>query len=160
MHKRIKEKLILFIDKSLSEEDFKEVSEHLKDCPSCSEDLQRIKEIWNLKTPLGPVSPSARLWPGILRKIENRKNSKFRFLNIPGQLAYYSACSLSAVLFFTGVLLGNYLGSPDLKGEEQKNNQIAITEEDRFFNSISIDYFSDIPPESVAGLSILLKLEE
>jgi hypothetical protein len=80
--KTVRKNLAAFLDKEINQELTKSVSEHLDSCPSCSREVDLLRETWSLldKYPAIPYNPG-----NIKAKIESIKNSRFSFFGRIGK---------------------------------------------------------------------------
>ena len=167
-HKKIQKKLILFLDKELPEREMKEVKQHLTQCRSCSKTVEQIEHLFKLEDNSKELEHFSLLWEKILQKINENKSPVFftafffkQFIVVRdlSRIFLRHKCRTIVILvtllagLFLGVYLGNISTINDLKDE---NSKFIKLEQDKFYYSVYLDSFDDLPPESIGGAYMIL----
>ena len=156
-HKQTEEKLLIYIDGDLSTRDMAAVQEHLEQCSSCKKYLDLLSEVWKAEADVKCENPSPFLWTRLEARIDEYERNQNLFTDFFKRLIRLALPAVTLSILVGGILLGVYLGNIPASGNTQKADvQSSPQERERFFNSIYLDSFRDLPPESVGGVYITL----
>ena len=157
---KVTKRLLLFLDKELSEKETSEIQEHLNHCPNCSSRANALAEFYSPLENIETVHSPAYLWEKLYQKItdyENNRNPVTQFFETVPR--FVTAFAMIAI-FFMAVLTGIYLGS---NSNLQESATLAVTTEisaeEEFVKQTYINSFDDIPSESVGGIYLTLQSE-
>jgi len=156
-HKKIQKKLILFLDKELPERETKEIKQHLTQCLLCSKTLERLEHIFKLEKSSKRVEPSLLIWEKITQKINENKSPVFFSALFLKQFIKVFRLTTILVILLAGLFLGVYLGNiPTINNIKDENSKFIKLEQDKFYYSVYLDSFDDLPPESIGGVYMIL----
>ena len=160
-HKEIEKKLLLYLGGELSKHEMAAIQEHLEHCSSCKENLHLLSEVWREEAAVKRENPSPFLWTRLQAQIEEYERKQNLFTDFFEQLVRLVRPAFILLLLAGGIVLGAYLGNvPGSNRTQQANSQSAAQDEERFFNSIYLDSFHDLPPESLGGVYATLASNE
>lgn len=110
-HKIIKQKLIFYLEKSLSEDEMKSISEHLINCSDCRLFFEELKLNWQILEEDKQIVVSPYFYSKLKAKLENagtRVSGKFsRYL----QPAFFVITLVIAINF--GIWMGSFYSSAE-----------------------------------------------
>lgn len=156
-HKQVEKRLLLYLDGDLSTREKAAVQKHLAHCSSCKKDLEELFKIWKAETDRKCEYPSPFIWTRLEARITEYERNQNLITDFFEQLSRLVRPAVTLSLFAGGILLGIYFGSvPVSKSTQSVNSQSVAQERERFFNSIYLDSFRDLPPESVGGVYVTL----
>jgi len=156
-HKKIEKKFLLYLDGELFKREMATVQEHLEHCSSCKENLHLLSEIWKAEAIGKRENPSPFLWTRLEVRIKEYECNQNLFTDFFEQLVRLARPALALSMLVGGILLGVYLGNiPVSRNAQGADVQSSAQNRDRFFNSIYLDSFRDLPPESVGGVYVTL----
>ncbi|MBI5476729.1 MAG: zf-HC2 domain-containing protein [Ignavibacteriales bacterium] len=155
-HRSIQNKLLLYLDGSLKENDKRKVEKHLPQCPHCKNQLAMLSVLWKKETAVGKYIPSPFLWT----KIENRINSNaeqnylehFGFNKLPYILRFSATVLIIVISFFIGNYLGSIPQSISKQNSEFNSKQYIV-------QNYHLDSFQLFPDESI-GQAIILTSDQ
>lgn len=156
-HKQIAEKFLLYLDGDLSTHEMTVIQEHLEHCLSCKEHLDLLSEAWKAEAAVKRENPSPFLWTRLQARIDEYQRNQNLFTDFFEQLIRLARPAVTLSLLVVGILLGVYFGSiPASSNTQRVDLQSSAQERERFFNSIYLDSFRDLPPESVGGVYVTI----
>jgi len=151
-HKHITELLLLYLDGELSGRAAEDVEMHLQQCAACREHLATLAEVWQSDSDGGPAQPSPFLWTRVQAGLRDLERSGNGFADLVAQLIRISRPALAVATLLGGIFLGVYLGRiPAAVDGQTYALQTSEQEREQFLDSIYLDSFADLPPESVGG---------
>lgn len=149
-HKSIQNKLLLYIDGDLSENEHRTVDRHLNRCAGCRKRLEVLSKIWTQSRVPIETTPSPYLYTRIQARIEeyNRKKPVVRFAEgMLERLVYPSFATIGiAITFWLGVLL--------IPAPEYAAGQPADIKQE-----FGLEHFDVVPPGSI-GDAVLFTLND
>jgi hypothetical protein len=123
-HKKIEEKLLLFLDNSLSESDRNSINAHLQNCESCSNKLNNLKSLWGQN--IQKIHAPNDLWFRVQQSISQQKirkaSKKHMFIKPILQPVFYLA------LFIGAIFLGNRIAKTNEKSEKLNTTTSVLRE--------------------------------
>jgi len=156
-HKQIEKKLVLYLDGDLSSREMATVQEHLEHCSSCKEHLDLLSEVWRAEAAVKRENPSPFLWTRLEERIEQYERNHNLFIDFFEQLVRLVRPAFTLLILVGGIFLGVYLGNMVASSNVQTAKvQSSSQDKERFFNSIYLDSFRDLPPESLGGVYVTL----
>ncbi len=160
-HKQIQRKLLLFLDDELTKNEKNKIKQHLKSCATCSKQLETLTELWKLNSRAKTIEPSPFLWTRVAARIKEYETHKRLFSDFFEHVAQLARPGLVLLMLVTGILLGIYIGNVPASSNTQSASVRSLAQErERFFNSLHLDSFRDLPPESVGGVYVTLASNE
>ncbi|MEW6088589.1 MAG: zf-HC2 domain-containing protein [bacterium] len=128
-HKEIQEKLLLFTDGGLSNEETIIVREHIEGCPVCRENSEKLKKVWVFETGKR-MKPSPFLWTRLEAEIKDYERNPvyFGLDYFRKRIAYMLQPAMTAVLIFASILAG-YFGGNYLVKDLDANQGISGNEQ-------------------------------
>ncbi len=158
--KKVTKRLLLFLDKELSEKERSVIQEHLNHCPNCSHRANALTEFYSPLGNLGTVSSPAFLWEKVYQKITDYENNRNPVIQFFETVPRYATAVAMIVIFLIAVFIGIYLGSnPNFQSSTTLAVTTDISAEEEFVKATYINSFDDIPSESVGGVYLTLKAE-
>jgi hypothetical protein len=107
---KVQKKLSAYQDRELKHREQEEVSRHLLDCHSCSEQYEKLERVWETLGELGEIRPGPWFYPQIVRKIKEPRERGF----LPTIERFFQLLRTPAIASFLlaiGILSGTYLGN-------------------------------------------------
>lgn len=122
---KIRELLPLYSEKMLNEAEMKVVSEHLKNCPECLEELTFINGIINGVQSLEEIEPSEKFKCELKNKLLNEKRKKVLFTAKNLKRIYALAASAAVILLSVVALNTEFykINSDDILNGSKKENE-------------------------------------
>ena len=136
--KKVSNKLIFFIEKSLTDTEMREVEQHLQECADCRLSAKKLKEALSIIEKEKTVKANAFLATKIFEQIDRKQeetSSLFSIFDKVWQPVFYAA--FVAIGIFTGTTLSNAVI------DTQYQKTAKIQEEEIFLN----DFYQE-PVES------------
>ena len=159
--KKVRKKLLIFIDGELSEKHRIEIQNHLNGCPDCLKQVNVLSKIWDIAGELERTEPSPYLWNKLSLRIAEYESSHNLFSALFETIARYSVSATAVMTFLIGIFIGIYLGSfPNFQKPKASSLNSDVTAKEKFVKSLHIDSFDDLPPESIGGIYITLASEK
>ncbi|MBN2088510.1 zf-HC2 domain-containing protein [candidate division KSB1 bacterium] len=143
-HKKIRKKLLRYLDNDLLEKEKLEVQCHLENCRSCQDDLKTVEMLWFPERLIERKSAPPFLWTRISARIQSEAKQGFlNELKKPVWLALRPVVMVAMfiLIFFSGIKLGNLMIKPFGEGSE-------ISAE-RSTDNFGMGYFEISPPGSI-----------
>ena len=157
--KKVRKKLIAFLNHQLEEEKAKEVAQHLDTCPLCKKEAEELRKTWDLlgKLPIDQDFPN--LLNGLLKRIEKEDEKISSFRHLIEMIMRIPAPALCLLIFFLGIPPGTLLGknlyftligpSPTHPSEVQST----------YSEELPLDIFGDFPSQSLGNVYLNLVSE-
>lgn len=149
-HRRIQDRLILYIDGELSDAEMASIRGHLQQCPACRRSLERLSAVWLKDEAAGRLAPPPYLWTRVAARVHAMEQH-----GSPADAAARWIMPLirPAVMVATliiGIVLGAYLGNipATQTTEETSTSQMAAQDTNGFLNPVDLESFADLPPGS------------
>ncbi len=160
-HKQIQRKLILFLDSELTDHEMTRIRQHLKQCSSCSTLCGAISKVYQTGNAVKRPEPSSYLWALLAKRIEESETDEHLFTDYFEKLVQLARPAVIVLTLVVAILLGVYLGNiPTPAATNNVTTQSLSQDLERFYNSIYLDSFRDLPPESVGGVYVTLASDE
>jgi len=161
IHKQIEENLLLYLDGDLPAREMASVQKHLEHCSSCKEHLDLLSDLWKAEAAATRENPSPFLWTRLEARIDEYQRNQNLFTDFFERLIRLVRPVATLSMLVAGILLGVYFGSVPASINAQRDDfQASAQERERFFNSIYLDSFRDLPPESVGGIYLTIASEK
>lgn len=159
--KKLRKKLILFLEGELSEKQRIEIQNHLNGCPSCLKQVELLSKVWEGAGELERIEPSPYLWNKLSLRIAEYENSQNLFSAFFEKIARYAIPATTTLIFLIGIIVGIYLGSfsNSQNAKASRINSVDAARE-KFVKSSYLDSFDDLPPESIGRIYITLASEK
>lgn len=110
-HKKIRKKLLRYINAELPPEESEEIQLHLERCEQCRKDVKLLSVAWNLSQPIKQAQPSPFLWNKIYAQLES-KTQKGRLVKKVRVFIWQTARpALTAAIVMLGLFIGIKLGN-------------------------------------------------
>ena len=156
-HKPIQRRLILLLDDELPETERGDVAQHLQTCLSCSAQLDALARVWRIEEPLRRLEPSPYLGMSLDARIQEYETHRHVFADSLSQIVQPGHPALALLTLVAAILLGVYLGDVPVSSNSQGADvPSAGQDRGRFFSSIYLDSFRDLPPQSLGGIYVTL----
>lgn len=154
--KKVRKKLIAFLNHQLEEDKAKEIEQHLSGCSSCRKEEEELRATWNLlgRFPIDKEFPD--ISNGILEYIGREGQQYSLFQRFMEKITLIPAPALSLLIFFLAIPPGTLLGKNlyfALSGSYQRSlreTQIVYAED------LPLDVFSDFPEQSLGNVYVNL----
>lgn len=155
--KKVRKKLLLFLDRELPEKRMNKVQNHLNGCSDCSKHLDMLSNIWNVSGELERIEPSPYLWNKISLRIAEYDSSQNLFSTFFETIARYAVPATVTVVFLAGILAGIHLGSfPNSQKSKTFGLNSEVSAREKFIRSSYLDSFDSLPSESIGGVCLAL----
>ncbi len=160
-HKQIQKKLIFFLDGELTDHEMTGIRRHLEQCSLCATRFEAISNVYQMGDTVKRPEPSSYLWALLAQRIEESETHEHLFADYFEQLVKLARPAAVLLMLVAGISLGIYLGSvPTPAAANNVTDQPSVQELEQFYNSIYLDSFRDLPPESVGGVYVTLVSDE
>ena len=159
--KKVRKKLLIFINGEFSEKHRIKIRNHLNGCPDCLKQSNVLSKIWDVPGKLEKIEPSPYLWNKISLRIAEYENSQNLFSSIFETIARYAVPATAVIILFIGIFAGILLGSfPNSQKLETSSLKSEVSAREKFVKSFYLDSFDDLPQESIGGVYITLASEK
>lgn len=165
MQCRTIEKYILaFTKNELPQEICTEFEAHLKNCPECTELVQKFVSVWNVIEKPEKIKASPYFWAGIQRRMNEKKSGDHLILVLSNRLARWTRPAFATFAVVAGIYLGYLLG--DLGQYDYQTVGIAASSKstvEDYFSTSYISTLKSVPTtsfESVYMNMVLVEKEE
>ncbi len=111
IHKRIQERMLLYLDGELEKGDEKKVRNHLSGCPECSRRLEIYRRLWKDVSGSKEDVPSQRLWNHIQARLGEIEKPRLFFSQWKEVITRYAFPVFMAVTVSLAVAAGAAIGS-------------------------------------------------
>ena len=156
--KTVEKHLPLFFEKQLPENILIQVQKHLNTCSKCNRLLDRFSQVWPSLENRQDIQPSADFARQLQQRVleydeeSNYKKRSSRFL--------IHSMRVAATIVLTGIAVssGIYLGQFPRLYQLQATKYITVMKQKPLFKSI--DFFSDVPVNSIESVCLSITLEE
>ncbi|HNV52298.1 MAG TPA: hypothetical protein PK784_03435 [Tenuifilaceae bacterium] len=129
--KNTKKLMLQFLDGELSAEKTSEMNEHFNVCSNCSNELNRVKQLYGLiDEEKNEFSHNPYLSSKVLNRIKDDKEQESILLK---PMRYALVASLSAAAVFVGIVMGSFLSNV--------NSNIAQSNSDESIELLADEYF-------------------
>ena len=139
--KKVRRKLVAYLDGELKEKQNFLIEEHLSKCAECRKEVDLLSRTFyflkNQEHPKLPEDFEANLWRRIYS--QEKRQVTPQVLRRPVYLILSAAVAAALII---GVVLGNFLG-------KVIPSQNVNLEEEEYLTSIGLDNFQDLPPGSL-----------
>jgi len=147
--KKVRKKLIAFLNHQLEEKKANEVEQHLDTCPLCKKEAEELRLTWNLLDRLPIDKDFPDLWNGILERVEKEGEKVSIFQNFIEKVTRIPAPAFCLLIFLLAIPPGTLLGKNIyyiLHPQYQRDTQSAYPEE------LPLDVFDDFPGQSLGNV--------
>ena len=159
--KKVRKKLLIFLDEELSERQRIEIQNHLNGCPGCLKQVGVLSKLWTVAGELERIEPSPYLWNNLSLRIAEYESSKNLFSAFFETIDRYAVPATTIVIFLIGIFIGISLGNfPNSQKPKASSLNSDVTAKEKFVKSSYLDSFDDLPPESIGGIYITLESEK
>ena len=129
--KDTKKLMLQFLDDELSSEKTSEIKEHLMVCSDCSDEINRIKQLYGLiDAEKKEFLHNTYLSSKVLNRIKDDKEQESILLK---PMRYALIASLSAAAVFVGIIMGSFFSNV--------NSNIAQSDTDESIELLADEYF-------------------
>jgi len=152
MHIDIQEKLLLYLDGDLPDEEMKKIRAHLATCSLCMEHHDALAAIWQPERSPGKVTPSPFLWTRLQARIKEYEQTPAFVWDLKRSLQGITARPVSALAVLAAIVAGIYLGTPRVSQNyemTQSINQLVGASDD-----LGLNQFDVIPPGTLGSTLI------
>jgi hypothetical protein len=152
---------LAFTKNELPQEIHTEFEAHLKNCPECTELVQKFVSVWNaIETP-EKIKASPYFWAGIQRRMNEKKPWENLILELSNRLARWTRPAFATFAVVAGIYLGYLLG--DLGQYDYRTAGIATSSKstvEDYFNSSYIPTLKSVPNTSFESVYLNMVLAE
>ena len=161
-HRHILKKYFLFKENQLSENEIKQIKEHLAICKPCAVSWQDFNQVKVIEHPRIPQKVPETIWCQINTELDSRNNRTPSFTFFP---ALQRFVHISAILVFVVLAFSvGYFLTDFPQPSSSKDNLANYELQQQYFKSIHIESFSDFPnqtiPQVIKDIGVLEGLEE
>lgn len=151
--RKAKRKLNRYLDGELPARDRDHVGQHFRECPSCRNELERLRVVADAmatlpEPPKIPARFAERVMSRAARNVSRRGKllGFWQFVSPPMRIA-------AAAMIVLGVCLGTLMSRDVLRGRDPAAVDVVVTELD---TSYGFDYLTDAPDGSLADSYLAL----
>ena len=158
---RVRKVLLSHADEELPARRRKAVQEHLKNCEDCFRQYEMLSNIFSDAREFERVQHSPFLWTKLSSRIEEYESSRNPFTRFMEFFPRYAMTFAIVAFISLGIVTGIFLGStPDSQRRYDPGSNSNLTAEDQFVESLCLDVFDDLPPESLGGIFVTMTSEK
>ena len=149
LHKRIQEKLLLYLDGNLPEEEMQHIREHLSTCPVCARQRDMLAPVWRTEDRLKKAEPTPFLWTRLQARINEYEHTPRVVWDVKGMFRGMRLRPIPALAVIAAVTVGIYIGTPH---EPQRSERAqSISQLTAAANELGLDQFDVIPPGTLGS---------
>jgi anti-sigma factor RsiW len=149
MHTYIQEKLLLYLDGDLPDEEMQHIRDHLSTCSDCTDQSRRLESVWHSENRLEKVTPSPFLWTRLEMQIMESERSPVFVWDRKTILHGITMHPIPAFAAVVAIAAGIYLGTPQEAQTYEQNrsvSQLAGTSDE-----LGLNHFDVIPPGTLGS---------
>ncbi|MEA1965629.1 MAG: zf-HC2 domain-containing protein [Candidatus Aerophobetes bacterium] len=139
--RKVKQKLVAYLDGELQERQKLLIEEHLSKCAQCKREADLLNKTFYLLKNQEHLKPSEDFEANLWKRVHSAEKRELLPQNIFGRLAHLSLPAAVAAALIIGVIVGNFM-------EKRVPSQNANLEEE-CLTSIGLDSFENLPPGSL-----------
>ncbi|MFQ6066383.1 MAG: anti-sigma factor family protein [bacterium] len=140
--KRIRRKLVAYLDGELEEKQNLSTKEHLTKCRECKKEVDLLSKSLCLLKDQQRLKPSEDFEANLWGRIHSAEEKKLLPQALFGRLAHLLLPTAVAAALIIGIVVGSSV-------EKIISSQSVALEEERYFTSIGLDSFQDLSPGSL-----------
>jgi hypothetical protein len=148
IHTKIQEKLLLYLDGNLSNEEMQQIREHLSTCSVCAEQYDALASVWLSERRLEKIKPSPFVWTRLQTLIKEYEQTPVFVWDLKKIFGGISLRPIPALAVIVAIVVGIYLGSPR-ESQKYKPAQLVSAADE-----LGLDQFEIIPPGSLGSTLI------
>jgi len=154
MHTRIQEKLLLYLDGNLPDEEMQQIRKHLSTCSVCAKQYEVLASLWRSEIRLEKVKPSPFLWTRLQARIKEYEQTPIFIWDLKRILQGITLRPFPALGVIAAIVVGFYLGSP----RESQRYQPAQTVSQLVgaADELGLDQFDVIPPGTLGSTLVTI----
>ena len=156
--KTVEKHLPLFIDKQLPENILIQVHEHLNTCSNCARLMDRFSQVWPSLESRHDIQPSTDFALQLQQRVLEYDQASYYKKKSSRFLIHSMRIAAAIVLTGIAVSSGIYLGQFPRLYQLQATKYITVMKQKPLFKSI--DFFSDVPVNSIESVCLSITLEE
>jgi len=147
--KRIRRKLVAYLDGELREKQKLLIKEHLTECPECKKEADLLNKSFYLLKDQQRLKPSQGFEASLWERIHSSGERKLLPQAIFRRLVHAALPAAVAAVLIIGVLVGSSV-------EKIIPSETVKLEEERYLTSIGLDSFQDLPSGSLPEIYLNL----
>lgn len=147
--KRIRRKLVAYLDGELREKQKFLIKEHLTKCRECKKEADLLNKSFYLLKEQERLKPSQGFEANLWERIYSAEERRFLPQAIFGRLSHLILPAAVAAVLIIGVVVGGSV-------EKIIPSETVKLEEERYLTSIGLDNFRDLPPGSLPEIYLNL----
>lgn len=148
-HTDVQERLLLYLDGDLPEEQIQRMREHLSDCTKCARQRDLLAGTWLPEIKRSKLQPSPVLWTKLIERIEEYEHIPAFLRGAKGALQTVMVRPIAIPAAIAALLLGMYLGTPP---DQNRNSQPpSSTQPVASGDDLGLDQFDVIPPAALGS---------
>ena len=156
--KKVRKKLLIFLDGELPEKQKIEIRNHLNGCTDCLNQIDVLSKLLDISIKPKRIESSPYLWNKLSLRIAEYESSQNLFSAFFETMARYAVPAAVIVIFLSGIFIGIFLGSfPNSQKSKASSLNSDVTTKEKFVRSSYLDSFDDLPPESIGGILVTLR---
>jgi len=154
----VKKKLILLLDNELSDRQMIKIQHHVDRCPDCSQQFEKLSQLWEFTGDCEPIEPSPYLWPKLSAKITEYEKDRSFWSGFIAIIDRYAVPVTATLIFLIGIVTGIYLGNfPADQNADWSTQPTVLSRNEQLVKYSYWDVFDDLPSESIGGIYIALE---
>jgi anti-sigma factor RsiW len=150
--KKVRRKLVAYLDGELREKEALSVKEHLTKCAECKKEADLLEKSFYLLTSPERIEPSEDFVDNLRERIHSLEESKSSPQPFLGRLSRLALPAAVAAALTIGVFVGSSV-------EKTIPSGTLTLEEERYLASIGLDSFQDLPTGSLPEIYFNLASE-
>ena len=149
IHTHIQEKLLLYLDGNLPDEEMQQIREHLSACAVCAEQHDALASVWRSERRLEKVKPSPVLWTRLQALIQEYEQTPVFVWDVKNIFQGIALRPIPALAVIVAIVVGIYLGSPR-ESQKYKPAQ-SVSQLASAADELELDQFDIIPPGTLGS---------
>lgn len=157
-HTHSQEKLLLFLDGNLPDEEMQQIRKHLSTCSVCAEQHDALAPVWQSESKLEKVQPSPFLWTRLQARIKESEQTSVFMSDLKRTLHGITVPPFPALAVVVAIVVGIYLGTP--REPRRYERAQSINQLSSSADELGLDQFDVIPPGTLGSTLVKISYTE
>lgn len=148
-HTDVQERLLLYLDGDLSEDQIRHMREHLSVCTVCAHQRDLLASLWRSESGREKLQPSPFLWTRLQTRIKEYEQTPSFVWGMKEALRGIMVRPLSIPVAIAAIFVGIYLGTP--RDHQRYEHPQSISYSLGAADDLELDQFDVIPPTALGS---------
>jgi hypothetical protein len=149
IHTHIQEKLLLYLDGNLSDEEMQKIRNHLSSCSICTEQHNALASVWQSERRLEKVQPPPFLWTRLQARMKESEQTSVFVWDLKRILQGITIRPFPVIAVIAAIVFGIYLGTP--REPQRYEHTQSVSQLVNVSDELGLDQFDVIPPGTLGS---------